>query len=197
MLTYRENRQAGFTLVELLIVVIILAILAAIVVPQFASSTKDASDAALRSNLASLRSALDLYRQQHNGAYPGSTTAVPGASCTTGPGTGTAADAANRALAMREQLTLYTNRAGQACAALEPDGSGNPLYGYGPYLRGGALPTNPVTEPSSNAVVATNTGVLTMAGDASGVGWKYDTVSGRIIANTDTADSQGTDYDTY
>ena len=49
------RKQSGFTLVELLIVAIILAILAAIVVPQFASSTDDAIDSALRSNLSGIR----------------------------------------------------------------------------------------------------------------------------------------------
>ncbi|MGI9288711.1 MAG: type IV pilin protein, partial [Pseudomonadales bacterium] len=62
--------QKGFTLVELLIVVIILAILAAIVVPQFASTTRDANISALDSNLANIRSVIDLYAQQHNGARP-------------------------------------------------------------------------------------------------------------------------------
>ena len=62
-------RQAGFTLVELLIVAIILAILAAIVVPQFASTTTDAQEAALRANLSAIRGAISLYRQQHN-EYP-------------------------------------------------------------------------------------------------------------------------------
>ena len=62
--------QKGFTLVELLIVVIILAILAAIVVPQFASSTDDAKLSSLDSTLAAMRSSIALYKQQHND-YPG------------------------------------------------------------------------------------------------------------------------------
>ncbi|MFK7816701.1 MAG: prepilin-type N-terminal cleavage/methylation domain-containing protein, partial [Gammaproteobacteria bacterium] len=52
----KTNQLKGFTLVELLIVVIILAILAAIIVPQFSASTNDAKAAALQSNLANLRS---------------------------------------------------------------------------------------------------------------------------------------------
>ncbi len=60
----------GFTLVELLIVAIMLAILAAIIVPQFASTTTEAEESALKSNLAGMRAAIDLYRQQH-GEYPG------------------------------------------------------------------------------------------------------------------------------
>ncbi len=61
----RKAIQQGFTLVELLIVVIILALLAAIVVPQFASSTDDAKLASLDTTLSNVRSAIDLYYQQH------------------------------------------------------------------------------------------------------------------------------------
>ena len=63
-------KSGGFTLVELLIVVIILAILAAVAIPQFSSSTDEAKLSALDSSLSSLRSAVDLYKQQH-GHYPG------------------------------------------------------------------------------------------------------------------------------
>ena len=77
-----KRKQAGFTLVELLIVAIILAILAAIIIPQFASTTIDAQESALRTNVSAMRSALDVYRQQH-GAYPGATAAT-GGTCTGG-----------------------------------------------------------------------------------------------------------------
>ena len=85
----KRQAQKGFTLVELLIVVIILAILAAIVVPQFASSTDDAKISSLDSTLSNMRSAVDLYRQQHT-AYPGDVTAVPDVAspCSGTPGTG-------------------------------------------------------------------------------------------------------------
>ncbi|NNF67618.1 MAG: type II secretion system protein [Gammaproteobacteria bacterium] len=190
-------KQQGFTLVELLIVVIILAILAAIVVPQFAASTKDASDAALRSNLAAVRSAVDLYRQQHNGDYPGAKTAVGGGACAGTAGAGTAVDAASRAAAFQEQLTLYTDRTGKSCSSPSPDGSGNPQFPYGPYLRSQDLPVNPLTDPGSAALSAVNVGDLNMTGDVSGVGWKFDVLTGRFIANTDTTDANGVRYDTY
>lgn len=64
----RKERQA-FTLIEVLIVVVIMAILAAVIIPQFASSTTDAKRSALEFNMHTLRSQIELYRIQH-GNYP-------------------------------------------------------------------------------------------------------------------------------
>ena len=61
----------GFTLVEILIVVVILGILAAIVIPQFSSASEAAKSSSLQTQLSTMRSQLELYQIQHNGAYPG------------------------------------------------------------------------------------------------------------------------------
>lgn len=66
-----RTRQAGFTLVELLIVVVILAILAAVVIPQISNASAEAKESALRGSLATVRQAISLYRVQHNETYPG------------------------------------------------------------------------------------------------------------------------------
>ena len=68
-MTVRTNSR-GFTLVEILIVVIILGILAAIVVPQFTEASADAKVSALTSDLQTVRSQLELYKLQHDGDYP-------------------------------------------------------------------------------------------------------------------------------
>jgi len=76
MTVVRRTRKGGFTLVEILIVVIILGILAAIVIPQFTSASQDARKNSLVSQLQTLRSQLELYKLQHLDQLP--TTLVGG-----------------------------------------------------------------------------------------------------------------------
>jgi general secretion pathway protein G len=73
MVITKHRNQQGFTLVELLIVVIILGILAAVVIPQFNSAASESKEAALASNLATIRQAVEMYKVQHNDAYPAAT----------------------------------------------------------------------------------------------------------------------------
>ena len=66
-----HNRSAsGFTLVELLVVVIILGILAAIVIPRFANASINAQTASLKNQLQTVRAAIQLYRVQHRDVPP-------------------------------------------------------------------------------------------------------------------------------
>ncbi len=63
-------RLSGFTLVEILIVVVILGILSAIVVPQFTGATGEAQKAATLDQLVKLREAIDLYHVKNNAQFP-------------------------------------------------------------------------------------------------------------------------------
>ena len=65
-----RRSESGFTLVELLIVVIILGILAAVVIPQFNTAAAESKESALASNLATIRQAIELYKVQHNDTFP-------------------------------------------------------------------------------------------------------------------------------
>ncbi|MHC4180002.1 MAG: type II secretion system protein, partial [Planctomycetota bacterium] len=66
----RQFVRLGFTLVEILIVVVILGILAAVVVPQFMDAGDDAKEVALVASLARMRTQIDLYKHQHGGNGP-------------------------------------------------------------------------------------------------------------------------------
>jgi len=63
----------GFSLVELIIVVAVLGIMAAIVVPQFQNQSTQAKEAVAKECLRILRSAIELYTAQHSGVPPGYT----------------------------------------------------------------------------------------------------------------------------
>ena len=189
--------QGGFTLVELLIVAIILAILAAIVVPQFASSTAGATDSALRSNLAGIRAAVDLYTQQHGGTFPGAVASTGGACAGGTAGSG----ALDTPAALQEQLIYYSNAAGQTCSIADVPAGGVVEYPFGPYLKGN-IPANPVTSDPTIAIVTTGNLAMTGVGDSSASpptagGWRYDTTSGKFIADDTGPDSNGVAYDSY
>ncbi len=69
----RVQVKRAFTLVEILIVVIILGVLAAIVVPQFNVATQDAQTSAVETQLQTIRGQLELFRAQNNGVNPAMT----------------------------------------------------------------------------------------------------------------------------
>lgn len=62
--------RKGFTLIEVLLVVLILAVLAAIVVPRIAESTADAKNASCDANWSNLIRALELRAVKNDGDYP-------------------------------------------------------------------------------------------------------------------------------
>jgi len=65
----KQKKRSGFTLVELVIVVLVLGIIAAVAAPKMFDTANDARDSASRQSLVVLRDAIELHRAQ-NGAYP-------------------------------------------------------------------------------------------------------------------------------
>lgn len=66
----QTRRSAGFSLVELIIVVVIVGLLAAIAIPRFSRGAANTNVTAFSGDLAVIRNALELYAVEHNGVYP-------------------------------------------------------------------------------------------------------------------------------
>ena len=189
--------QAGFTLVELLIVVIIIAILAAIVVPQFSTSTREAQEAALDANLSAMRSAIELYRVQHNSVYPGANASSGGPACTTGGTLGGGVVGSGTAFA--DQLLMYSTAGGATCTVGDTTN-----YRFGPYIRKGIpldispTPIATVAPQTGGAPLVTGTGpTATCSSCTTAGGWNYNFTTGQIVMNNTNNDSRGNPFFTH
>ena len=117
------DSNKGFTLVEILIVVIILGILAAIVIPQFTEASNDARESAMTSDLQTVRSQVELYKVQHLEKLPS-------------VDENGSADTAN----FKNRLTGRTDQ----------DGTINASGAFGPYLQ--KFPSNPFATTNQDGV---------------------------------------------
>jgi len=171
--------RRALSLVELIVAVVILGVLAAIAIPRFSQGATNGCEPELRANLTVLRTAINLYYQDH-GAYPGQNAAgLP----TAGPGT---------PAAFILQLTRYTDSAGRVSSA------GSDVFCYGPYLRWG-IPPCPVSSQVRTARLHMIGGAALPGrhGTAREGGWIYNYETGYIAANSDGVDADGVRYDAY
>ncbi len=109
------SSQKGFTLIELLVVISIIGLLSSVILSSLNSARGRAADAAIKSNLTSVRTAAALEYSNLNGSYNTTGTAISGADCavTTTAGTIFANTSIQRALAQAKTqnggIVLYCN----------------------------------------------------------------------------------------
>jgi len=155
--------KAGFTLVEILIVVVILGILAAIVIPQFTEASTEAKTSSLVTDLQSMRSQIELYKVQHNDNLPG---------VANGTHTGAAG--------FVNSLILKTDIFGASYALTATvSATGDALYG--PYLQ--KIPTNQFVDSDVVGIGTAEPAAVVTDGTQ---GWYFNTDTGKFSA-TDSA----------
>jgi len=168
----KVRNHSGFTLIEILIVIVVLGILAMIIIPQITVSTEDAKLSTLQTNLGGIRSAIETYYAQHENKYPGEIKADGSAAS----GNNTDAEAAFTA-----QLTKYSAATGAT------SNSRDTTHKFGPYIKGAGFPTNPFDNDNDVKcdISVTDITVRVAAGDSA---WKFYPKTGVFIAN-DTSEN--------
>jgi len=169
----RTERARGFTVVEILIIVIVLAILSGVVIPQFTSASRQSGDATLKDCLRYLRAQIQAYKSQHHDVAPG----YPTDDATQNPD----------ATTFVAQMTQYTDDGGQV------SGSPSGACRFGPYLND--MPANPIS--SQNGILVVNGATLPAPDRSQPYGWMYCPQTQQIVANLSGCDQNGLPFTSY
>ncbi len=160
----------AFTLVEILIVVVLLGVLAAIVIPAVANCGSSASGTALAANLNLLRRFVLVYTAEHKEVAPG----YPGGNVTVTP----------TDPAFRDQALLSSNPDGQTAPR------GTTGFNRGPYLS--KMPVNPFNRLDTIQILGTGEDFPASADDSHG--WIYQPTTGEIRPDNTGNDLLGKAY---
>ena len=163
----------GFTLVEILIVVVLLGILAGVVLPLIAGSAMSARESALSLDLQMLRRFVLIYKSQHlevSPGYPdGNTTQVP------------------TEQAFIDQMTLSSDPSGLTAPV------GTAGFERGPYMM--KVPTNSLNNKATIQVLGDAEDFPVVADDSHG--WIYKPATSEVRSDSKGTDDNGKTYYDY
>ena len=156
-------KRKALSLVELVIVIVILGIIAAVAIPRISSGSKTAGESALRANLTTIRSAIECYYLEHKQTLPAAK--------------GDGVNALKTQLALSNQLTKYTNADGVYSEDKDPG------FPFGPYIRN-TFPAQTVgSSAGKNTVKIMQINQPLVANNGEDFGWLYNIITGQFIAN--------------
>lgn len=167
------RRATAFTLVEILIVVVLLGVLAAVVVPSFSNASQSARCSMLLDNLRIMRTQIQVFAAQHNDVAPG----YPGLDPTVAP--------------TEAAFVNHMTRSSTASGALADPGTDG--YPFGPYLR--EIPENPVNGRATVRVLADGDTFPSEAADTHG--YVYQPATTMLKADSTGSDDGGKEYFDY
>lgn len=170
----RRPARGAFTLIEILIVVVILGVLAAIVIPELSSASRQAREGVLKDDVRFMREQIFRFKIQHDDVAPGYPAGNP-------------AGAPTEALFIA-QMTTYTDLRSNTNANYSN------TFRFGPYLT--RIPDNPLTGKSGVHVVA-NGAPLPAADRSQPYGWIYKPETSEFIPNLDGTDLESKPYINY
>jgi len=166
-------KRKAFTLYEVLIVVVILGILAAVVLPTFQGQTESARESAAKDSLKTMRIQIELYKLQHEGTPPGYVNGAPTTVST-----------------LQLQFIGTTTVIGLASPSKVPSAP----FLYGPYVK--KLPENPFNNLTNIAYVAAGT-AFSDAVNGTTSGWLYKKETAEFKINWVGTDSKGVNFYDY
>jgi general secretion pathway protein G len=166
-------KKEAFSLVEVMIVIALLGILAAVILPTMYGHTVSARESAVKDCLMTVRTQIQLYKMEHNGVPPGYVDGNP-----------------NSVLLLELQLTATTTSTGSPSPSKVPTAP----YLYGPYIQ--KLPENSFNQRTDIAYVNVAT-AFSDAVDGTTCGWLYKRETGEFVINWTGKDSKGVYFYDY
>ncbi len=165
--------KRGFTLVEILIVVLVLGIIAAIALPRFSNATDMARASMLADDLRIIRMQMEVFKGQHRGVPPG----YPNCDTSQAPTED----------AFIAHMTMASTTDGDTA---EPN---TPGYSHGPYLQ--QMPCNPMNNKTTVEIVSGAAAFPAAPDDSHG--WIYQPSTMTFKADSPGQDESGKAFFDY